>query len=96
MRVQIQNQKIRTVGQQSVIKAIGFETPGAILFLCEIDMSKCVMDDESYFTVKGDEYGNSKVIISLKIKIIHKIKFPAKVLLWLDVSKGGVSEPIFF
>jgi hypothetical protein len=52
------------------------------------------MDDESYFTEKGNN-----VIMSLKItqqQRMSSLFAPAKILLWLTVSEYGVSEPVYF
>lgn len=62
----------------------------------------CVMDDESYFTVEGNEWQQKHYYESKdrpapdQAKFIRKTKFPAKVLLWLAVSERGISEPVFF
>jgi DNA-binding CsgD family transcriptional regulator len=63
----IQIRKIRTVRQQSVIKGKARLKLLAQIFFSVKSIYKCVMDDESNLTVKGDEYVNSKVIITLKI-----------------------------
>lgn len=63
---------------------------------------KCVMDDESYFTVEGNEWQQKYYFESEdqpapeKFKLIKKCKFPAKVLLWVAISENGISEPVFF
>jgi hypothetical protein len=60
------------------------------------------MDDESYFTVDGNEwheqshYESEDHPTTKDVKFIRKTKFPAKVLLWLAVSVSGISEPVFF
>ncbi len=62
---------------------------------------KCVMDDETYFTVEGNEwqpkyYYESPDHDALeKEKFIHKTKFPGKVILWLAISERGPSDPVF-
>jgi hypothetical protein len=54
---------------------------------------KCVMDDESYFTVDGNEcqqqsyYESEDHAATDVVKFIRNTKFPAKVLLWLAVRK---------
>lgn len=63
---------------------------------------KCIMDDESYFTVEGNEwqtkhyYESSEHEAPERSKYIYKTKFPGKVLLWLAISENGISEPVFF
>ena len=62
----------------------------------------CLMDDETYFTMDGNEWqGNHyfdypSIEISSKIKHIEHSKFPKKVMLWLCISERGMSEPQFF
>jgi hypothetical protein len=88
-----------TARQQSVIKARlkllqqNFFTAKSIY--------KCVTDDESYFTVDGNEwqqqsYYESEVHPATEdgklIRQVYNTKFPAKVLLWLAVSESGISE----
>lgn len=103
MGVQRKKKKIApftTAKQQKVIK----------YRLCELSRNyfsssseyKCVMDDESYFTVEGNEWQSKHYFESSthkapeKAKFIQKTKFPGKVLLWLAISENGVSEPVFF
>jgi hypothetical protein len=63
---------------------------------------ECVMDDESYFTVDGNEwqqqnYYESKDHLALEgVKLIRKIKFPANVLLWVAVNESPKSILVFF
>jgi hypothetical protein len=58
-----------------------------------------VVDDESYFTVEGNEwqlqsyYESENHPATEDVKFIRKNKFPVKVLLWLTVR--GISEPVF-
>jgi hypothetical protein len=65
-------------------------------------MYKFVMDDESYFTIDGNEWQQQSYYKSedhpatKDVKFIRKNKFLAKVLLWLVVSESGISEPLFF
>lgn len=60
------------------------------------------MDDESYFTVEGNEWQEKYYFESSEheapktSKYISKTKFPGKVLLWLAISECGISEPVFF
>jgi hypothetical protein len=60
------------------------------------------MDDESYFTVDGNEWHQQSYYESEDhpateyVKFIHMTKFPTKDLLWLAVSESGISEPLFF
>jgi hypothetical protein len=60
------------------------------------------MDDESFFMVEGNEWQQQSYYESEDhpatedVELIHKTKFPAKVLLWLAVSESGISEPVFF
>lgn len=61
----------------------------------------CVMDDESYFTVEGNEWCPKfyfklpGVDVPDKVKYNTKTKFPGKVLLWMAISERGVSDPVF-
>jgi hypothetical protein len=56
------------------------------------------MDDESYFTVDGNEWQQKSYYESEDhsaiedVKFIRKTKFPAKVLLWLAVSESDLSS----
>jgi hypothetical protein len=60
-----------------------------------------VIDDESYFTVDGNEwqqqsyYDSEDHPATEDVKFIHNTKCPAKVLLWLAVSECGISESVF-
>jgi hypothetical protein len=59
------------------------------------------MDDESYFTVDGNEWQQRSYYESKdrpateNVKFIRKTKFPAKVLLLLAVRESCISEPVF-
>lgn len=61
-----------------------------------------IMDDESYFTINGNEwqgknYGDQKGIeVSDEVKYISKEKYPKKVMVWLALSRYGISKPVFF
>jgi hypothetical protein len=61
------------------------------------------MDDQSYFTVDGNEWQHQRYYKSEDhpatedVKFIRiKTKFPVKVLLCLAVSESSISEPVFF
>jgi hypothetical protein len=60
------------------------------------------MDDESYFTVDGNEWQQQSYYegedhpSTEDVKFIRKTKLPAKVLLWLAVSERCISKPVFF
>ena len=62
----------------------------------------CVMDDESYFTLDGNEwqgnyyFENTNGPTDENVKYIEHTKFPKKVLLWLAISRRGMSKPVFF
>lgn len=62
---------------------------------------KCVMDDESYFTIEGNEWQGDSYYecegheIPENVKFKTRSKFPKKVLVWLAISESGVSEPVF-
>jgi hypothetical protein len=64
--------------------------------------TKCAMNDESYFTVDGNEWQHQSYYESEDhpatgdVKFNRKTKFPAKVLLWLAVSESDIREPVFF
>jgi hypothetical protein len=68
-------------------------------FLSAKLIDKCVMEDESYFTVGGNEwhqqsnYESEDHPATEGVKFICKTKFPAQVLLWMAVSERGISEP---
>lgn len=89
-----------TEKQQKVIKCRLREL-SRNYFSCSSEY-KCVMDDESYFTVEGNEwqpkyyFESSSRKAPEKAKFIRKTKFPGKVLLWLAISERGISEPVFF
>jgi hypothetical protein len=59
-----------------------------------------MMDDESYFTVDGNEWQQQNYYESEDhpatedVKFIRKTKFAANVLLWLAVSESGIK--LFF
>jgi DNA-binding transcriptional regulator YhcF (GntR family) len=61
-----------------------------------------IMDDESYFTINGNEwqgknYGYQKGIeVGDEVKYISKEKYPKKVMVWLALSRCGISKPVFF
>jgi hypothetical protein len=59
---------------------------------------KCVMDDEYYIMVEGNEwhtyYESKNHPVTEDVKFNGKTKLLAKVLLWLAVSEYGVSEPV--
>jgi hypothetical protein len=83
-----------TARQQSVIKArLKLVTP---------NFFSAKSDEESYFTVDGNEwqqknyYESDDYPATEDVQFIRKTKFPAKVLLWLAVSESGISEPVFF
>jgi hypothetical protein len=74
--------------KQSVIKArLKLLTQN---FFSAKSFCKCVMDDESYFKVVGNEWQHQSYDESEDhpatedVKFICKTKFPAKVLLWLS------------
>lgn len=60
------------------------------------------MDDESYFTLDGNEwqgnfyFQNANDPIEESVKYVEHTKFPKKVLLWLAISPRGMSNPVFF
>jgi hypothetical protein len=89
-----------TSRQQSVIKArLKLLTQ---IFFAAKSIYKCVLDDDSYFTVDGNEwqqqsyYESEEHPVTEDVKFIRKTKFSAKVLLWLAVNESGISEPMFF
>lgn len=60
----------------------------------------CVMDDESYFTMDGNEWQGQYYYerddnVDKKVKYVEHTKYPKKVLLWLAISPAGMSEPVF-
>jgi hypothetical protein len=61
---------------------------------------KCVMDDEFYFIVEGNEWQQKSYYDSENhpaienVKFIRKTKFSATFLLWLTVSEYGVSKSL--
>jgi hypothetical protein len=75
-----------TARQQSVIKA-RLKLLTQNLF-SEKSIYKCVMEDESHFTVDGNEWQQQSYYESED----HS----AKVWLWLAVSENSISEPVFF
>ena len=61
-----------------------------------------IMDDESYFRLKGDEVGANKGYytedkenVDPAVKYRTKAKFPKRVMLWVAISEKGVSRPYF-
>jgi hypothetical protein len=62
------------------------------------------MDDDSYFTVDGNEWKQHSFYESVDhpdpatedVNFIRNTKFPANVSLWLAFGKSGISEPVFF
>jgi hypothetical protein len=60
------------------------------------------MDDETYFTVDGNEWQQQNYYESEdhpateNVKFVRKSKLSAKGLLWLAVSERGISGPVFF
>jgi hypothetical protein len=71
-------------------------------FFSAKSICKFVMDDESYFTVDGNEWQQQSYYESEDhpatedVKIIRKTKFPVQVLMWLAVIESGINEPVFF
>lgn len=62
----------------------------------------CIMDDESYFTLDGNEwqgehyFENPNGLVDDKVKYVEHTKFPKKVMVWLTISPRGMSKPEFF
>lgn len=62
----------------------------------------CIMDDETYFTLDGNEwqgkyfYDSPKAQVKEDVKFVEHTKFPGKILLWLAISPLGMSKPVFF
>lgn len=62
----------------------------------------CLMDDETYFTMDGNEwqgmhyFDHQSIEIDPKVKHIEQCKFPKKVMLWVCISERGISEAQFF
>ena len=62
----------------------------------------CLMDDESYFTLDGNEwqgkffYDDSTTPVENSVKYITKTKFPKKVMVWVTISQFGLSKAEFF
>lgn len=62
----------------------------------------CIMDDESYFTLDGNEwqgknyFEKSGNVVDVNVKYVEHTKFPKKVLLWVAISPRGISKPVFF
>ena len=61
-----------------------------------------IMDDESYFRLKGDQMGanrgyytEDKENTNPNVKYRTVDKFPKKVMLWVAISEKGVSQPYF-
>jgi hypothetical protein len=88
-----------TARQQSVIKA-RLKLLTQNFFSAKV-IYKCMIDDESYFTVDGNAWQQQSYNKSVDhpatedVKFIRNTKFPAKVLL-LAVSESDISEPMFF
>jgi hypothetical protein len=86
-----QSQKIRTSHQQYQIETLLTQN-----FFSAKSIYKCVMVDESYFTVDGNEcqqqsyYESKDHPATDDVKFIPKTKFPAK------VSESGIRDSIFF
>ncbi len=63
---------------------------------------KVIIDDESYFTLDGNEwqsqdyYYHESSSTSDEVRYIEQQKFTEKVLMWLCISKRGMSKPKFF
>ncbi|KAI6647164.1 hypothetical protein LOD99_8817 [Oopsacas minuta] len=67
--------------------------------------TQIVMDDESYFGLKDDNINVNKGYyiseslsaksLNPRISYIRKSKYPPKLLIWLAISKEGISEPCF-
>lgn len=61
------------------------------------------MDDESYFSLNGDEfssnrgyYSDNKLTCSNKIRFKERQKFPPRVLMWIAICEDGqFSKPFF-
>ena len=59
------------------------------------------MDDECYCSLEyikwSDKYNyeQNRTILTNKNKFIGKSKFPEKIMLWIAISKNGISEPEF-
>jgi hypothetical protein len=90
-----------TVRKQSVIKESYVKLLTQNFFSVK-SIYKCVIDEESYFTVEGNQwhqqshYESDYHPATEDIQFIDKTEFSAKVLLWLPVSEYDVSEPVFF
>jgi hypothetical protein len=90
-----------TTRKQSVIKArLKLLTRN---FFSAKAIYKCLMDDESYFTVDGNEWQQQTYYLKSEdhpatedAKLIRKTKFLVKILVWLAVSESGIIEPVFF
>ncbi len=59
-----------------------------------------ILDDEKYFTLSNTKtpgnkgyYTDNKSLAPANIRFNKKVKFPRKVMVWLAVSKKGVSKP---
>jgi hypothetical protein len=76
------------------------EAPYANFFSAK-SIYEFVIDDDSYFTVDGNEWQQQSYSepedhpATEDVKFICKTKFSAKVLLWLAISESGISEPVF-
>jgi hypothetical protein len=63
---------------------------------------KIVMDDESYFSLSGENmpgndgyYSSNKSTTDIEVKYRTKAKFPAKILVWVAISENGRSNAYF-
>lgn len=65
------------------------------------DNVEFIMDDESYFTIDGNEwqensyYDDGRVEINDETRYVSAAKYPQKVLVWLAISSKGMSKPLF-
>lgn len=71
-------------------------------FLPAKSSTKIVMDDESYFTLKGDQmpsnlgfYSANKENTPSSVKYRFQEKYPTKVCVWAAISEEGVSDLFF-
>ena len=61
-----------------------------------------IMDHETYFSFKNNScvtnkgfYTSDKKQTSSELLFAKKDKFPKKMMLWLAISSGGMSDPVF-
>ena len=61
------------------------------------------MDDESYFSLAGDEYSSNrgyytdnKTLCPIHVKCKSRLKFPPRVLMWIAISEDGFFCKPFF